>query len=375
MNAIKAYTSNIDWILFASLVPLIGAGLLTMSSFSGENYFFSRQLLWIGIAVFVFFTFSHTDWRFLKRTDVLATLFLISVGTLTLLLLVGGVIRGAQSWVKIGNFVIQPSDPIKILVVLLLAKYFSRRHIEIAQIRHIFVSGVYALIPFLLIFFQPDFGSAIIIFAIWIGMIMASGISKKHLLGVCVLGGVSLLFLWSFVFADYQRDRIMTFINPLTDVEGAGYNANQSMIAVGSGSFFGRGVGYGTQSRLEFLPEHQTDFIFAAFAEEWGFVGVVILFALFGVVIWRVLFHAMLGVGNFEILFGVGVAVLLISHFVIHVGMNIGLLPVTGITLPFLSYGGSHLITEFAALGMLMGMRRYSRSAHRDDMRNELIGV
>lgn len=206
-------------------------------------------------------------------------------------------------------------------------------------------------------------------------MVMVSGISKKHLAGVFLLGVLAAGLLWSFVFKDYQKDRIMTFIHPLTDIQGAGYNAYQSTIAVGSGETLGKGVGYGTQSRLRFLPEYQTDFIFAAFAEEWGFVGVVILFALFGVIIWRVLAGAILGVSNFEILFGMGVAIMFMSHIMVNVGMNIGLLPVTGTPLPFLSYGGSHLITEFAALGMLQGMRRYNRAAHKDDTTHEFLGI
>jgi rod shape determining protein RodA len=183
------------------------------------------------------------------------------------------------------------------------------------------------------------------------------------------------IFLWAFVFAPYQKARILTFIHPLTDTTGAGYNALQSTIAVGSGGLFGKGIGYGTQSRLEFLPEYETDFIFAAFAEEWGFVGVVLLFFLFGVVFWRILLNAMRGSTNFEILYGLGVAIMFMSHFIVHVGMNIGLLPVTGTTVPFLSYGGSHLFTEFLSLGILVGMRKYQRVFHKDDTKNEFLGI
>ena len=145
------------------------------------------------------------------------------------------------------------------------------------------------------------------------------------------------------------------------------------MVTVGSGELFGKGIGFGTQSRLEFLPEYETDFIFAAFAEEWGFVGVLLLFGLFGVVLWRILANAQYGATNFETLFGVGLAVLFMSHFMIHVGMNIGLLPVTGTTVPFLSYGGSHLVMEFLGLGMLMGMRRYARSIRRDELEHRSL--
>jgi rod shape determining protein RodA len=159
----------------------------------------------------------------------------------------------------------------------------------------------------------------------------------------------------------------------LTDIRGSGYNAYQSKIAVGSGQVFGKGIGYGTQSKLQFLPEYETDFIFAAFAEEWGFVGVVLLFVLYGIVFWRMLSIALKGGSNFEILFGIGLAILFLVHMIVHIGMNIGLLPVTGNTLPFMSYGGSHLLAEFFGLGILMGMRSSSRVVHKDTATNELV--
>ena len=259
--------------------------------------------------------------------------------------------------------------------MLVLAKSFSRRHVEIAHYKHIFISGLYTFCIFVLVALQPDFGSAIIIGLIWFGMIIVSGVSKKHLALVIFAGAISFIMLWSFVFAPYQKERIKTFIDPLADPQGAGYNVLQSTIAVGSGQILGKGVGYGTQSRLEFLPEYQTDFIFAAFAEEWGFVGVLIMFVLFGIVIWRVLKASLIGATNFEIYFGAGVAIMLMGHFIVHVGMNLGLLPVTGIPLPFVSYGGSHLLSEFLSLGILMGMCRYSRGVHKDDTTKEFLGI
>ena len=180
---------------------------------------------------------------------------------------------------------------------------------------------------------------------------------------------------WAFGFqAAPEGTASCTFIDPAANIQGAGYNAYQSTVAVGSGGLWGKGVGYGTQSRLKFLPEYQTDFIFAAFAEEWGFAGIVILFALYGIIIWRIVVNASRGATNFEILFGAGVAVFFIVHIVINVGMNIHLLPVTGTPLPFMSYGGTHLLSEFLLLGILMAMRRYARPAHKDATRNEFIG-
>ena len=375
MELFRKIFGGIDWILFFSIIPLLGAGLITMNSFVGENYFFDKQIIWIAISITAFFALSFFDFRFLKRADLLAVLFLLLCGVLVFTLALAKTIKGAQSWLDFGLFSFQPSDPIKILLIIVLAKYFSRRHIEIAHLRHILVSGLYAFIPFVLVFFQPDFGSAIILFFIWLGMIMVSGVSKKHLLLVTLVLAVSFTVFWLFVFKPYQKARIITFLHPIADIHGAGYNANQSTIAVGSGQLLGKGVGYGTQSRLKFLPEYQTDFIFAAFAEEWGFGGVLLLFTLFGIVIWRILANAMIGATNFEMLFGMGLAILFMSHFIVNVGMNMGLLPVTGIPMPFLSYGGSHLLTEFVGLGILMGMRRYGRAAHRDTMKNEFLGV
>lgn len=374
-NKISKISSGVDWLLVVFMLPILGFSLITMKSFTEDTPFFSHQLAWILISFFVFFFLSFIDFRFLKRTEVLVTIFGIFSGILILLFVIGHTSKGAQSWFSFGGFSFQPTDMMKLVVILMLAKYFSRRHIEIGNFKHIFISGIYAFIPFMLVFLQPDFGSAIIIFFIWLGMILISGISKKHLLIVFGIGILTFILLWGFVFKTYQKDRIMTFVQPLSDVQGSGYSVYQSTIAVGSGQIFGKGVGFGTQSRLKFLPEYQTDFIFASFVEEWGFVGALTFFILFGLIIWRILHIALLGVTNFEILFGVGLAIYFMSHFIINIGMNIGVMPVTGITLPFMSYGGSHLLAEFIGLGILMGMNRYRRVAHRDDMRNEFLGI
>lgn len=374
----KLQKLSIDWVLFFATLPLVGAGLITMHTFTDDNYFFNRQLIWVFLSLTVMFIFSRIDWRFLRQSYVVAGIYILGLVPLLFLFvagqMTGQVTRGIEGWITFGGFSIQPSEFFKLASIIILAKYFTRRHIAIANIRHIIISGLYTFVPFVLIFLQPDLGSAIIIFCIWFGMILVAGISKKHLFTVFAVGALSFFLLWNFVFYDYQKARIISFMDPLADIQGTGYNAFQSMVAVGSGQIFGKGVGYGTQSRLQFLPEHQTDFIFASFAEEWGFVGVGFVLLLFGVIIWRILSNAMMGASNFEVLFGVGLAIMFMSHFVIHVGMNIGLLPVTGLPLPFLSYGGSHLLTEFIGLGILMGMRRYSLSYHREDANSEFLG-
>lgn len=370
----KIIALDIDWLLLAAASFLLLVGLLTMNSFGESNYFFSRQVMWIFVALTVFFTFSFVDWRFLRRSSTVGIMYLLAVIPLILLPFIAPATKGAHSWFAFGGVKVEPADFMGTVLVIILAKYFSRRHVEIANIRHIIISGLYAIIPCLLVLIQPNFGSAMIIFFIWLGMISVSGVSKKHLLVVFLIGTIAFLGMWAFVLKPYQKARISSFLNPLADVRGAGYNARQSTIAVGSGLLTGKGVGYGTQSRLSFLPEYETDFIFAAFAEEWGFFGVLIIFFLFGVVIWRILANALLGATNFETLFGVGVAVLLMAHFVVHVGMNIGLMPITGLPMPFLSYGGSHLLNEFMCLGILMGMRKYRLAFNRGDIYNEFIG-
>lgn len=366
---------QLDWLLFFSILPIIGAGLITMNAFVGNNYLFDKQLVSVGITVAIFFILSLVDFRFLRRTPVIVTLFLVSCGVLLALFVLGHTVKGAQSWFRFGSYGLEPGDPIKLVVILLLAKYFSRRHIEIANIRHILVSGLYALIIFVLIFLQPDFGSAIIIFCIWFGMVFASGISRKHILAVLLVGAVLFGGAWICVLKPYQKDRIVNFIHPLANIRGSGYNAYQSTIAVGSGQIMGKGIGYGTQSRLNFLPEYQTDFIFAAFAEEWGFVGALFLIISMSVFIWRIFVNAQGGATNFEMLYGIGLAVFFASHFVINIGMNIGILPVTGITVPFMSYGGTHLMTEFVGLGILMGMRRYRKVAGLAPGASDVVGI
>jgi rod shape determining protein RodA len=363
-----------DFYILGALLPIMGAGLITMKSFVGDGNFFGRQLVWILIAFITLYISSRIDFRFLKRTSVIVALYSLSLLSLFSLFIFGSITNGAKSWIDFGPFSIQPSDPAKIILILLLAKYFSRRHMDIANIRHIIVSGAYAGIVFVIVALLPDFGSAITIFFIWFGMVLFSGISKKHLALVFIMGAVIFAGAWQFGFKDYQKKRILNFITPSADIRGSGYNARQAMITIGSGQVFGRGIGYGTQSRLQFLPEYQTDFIFAAFAEEWGFVGVIILIGLFSLIIARILYSASKGETNFEILFGMGLAIFFVSHLIINIGMNIGLMPVTGIPVPFMSYGGSHLVTEFVGLGLLMSMRRYSRATHKDRINNEFLG-
>lgn len=366
---------HVDIVIPVLIFFLSAAGLITMYSFSGESALFERQLVWLVFGWCVFFLFSAIDVSFFRRTDVLVLLFFSIVAILGALFVVGSVFQGAQSWLSFGGFTVQPADPAKLVLILLLAKYFSRRHIEIAHIRHILVSGFYAFVLFALILFQPDFGSAVIIFFIWLGMVMVSGVSKKHLFALFAIVAIVFGILWQTGFNEYQKARVRTFINPLADIRGTGWNAYQSTVAVGSGEIVGKGIGFGTQSRLQFLPEYETDFIFASFAEEWGFIGALLLLLLFALLLSRILLVAFRAPTNFESLYAAGLSIFFASHIAVHVGMNMGLLPITGLPLPFVSYGGSHLLTEFAGLGILMSMRRSARAAHKEDMDRDIPGL
>jgi rod shape determining protein RodA len=209
-----SWLGHMDWVLLAATFPIVGSGLLAMTSFIGNNNFFERQLVWIIVSLIGFFIISQFDVRVLARTEILITLYGISLGLLLTLFVLGQVSNGAQSWFSFGGFALQPSEIMKLVVILMLAKYFSRRHVEIAHPKHIVISGLYALIPFLLVFLQPGFGSAMIIFAIWFGMALVAGISKRHLLILGAIGLLAFSMLWLFVFKPYQKARILTFIHP-----------------------------------------------------------------------------------------------------------------------------------------------------------------
>ena len=371
---IRRALREIDWSILLAITPLMLGSLATMTSFGGESSFFGKQLLWLGVGLLLLGIVAMTDVRFLRDSRYVVIAYICSLALLVLVLLVGKTVKGAKSWFGFGGFSFQPTDFVKLLVIIVLAKYFSRRHVAIAQFKHLLISVLYALVPIGLIMLQPDFGSAMVIAGLWLGMALVAGISKRHIL--IVLGVLVVVFSvsWLFLFKPYQKARIVSFIHPTSDIRGSGYNAYQSVIAVGAGGAIGKGLGYGTQSRLNFLPEYQTDFVFAAFSEEWGFFGSLIIIFCFCFLLWRLKVHAQRGASNFETLFCVGYMLLLFGHIIVNVGMNIGIMPVTGIPLPFMSYGGSHLLGEMIGLGIVLSMTRYERAMHRADINNEFVG-
>jgi rod shape determining protein RodA len=365
-----------EWPLLAIAIALALLGTLTMHTFGAGESLAPRQLMWIAIAIVVYFICLIADMHFLRQTSVIVTGYGVVVVLLLSLLVFVDPVMGAKSWFTLGGFSFQPADLAKIVFVALLAKYFSRRHVEMKHPRHLILSALYAGIIILLVLIQPDLGTAVILGFVWLGLVMVSGISKKHLAILFALGAIGATLLWFFGLHDYQRTRIIAFLNPAADIRGAGYNAYQAVVAAGSGEVLGKGIGYGTQSKLRFLPEYETDFIFAAFAEEWGFVGVVIVLILYGLLLARLLAIARKSATNFDAFFTLGVALVIAAHLIIHVGINLGVLPVTGTTIPFMSYGGSHLLMEFASLGIVASLARHGRTVPRDAIgRQEYLGA
>ena len=364
----------LDWTLLIPALTLSLVGILTMSTFGQGSSLAPRQFLWLSIAVLIYLGVSTFDMRFIRQTPMVMAFYMIAFILLSLLLLFAHPVMGARAWFSFGSISFQPADLAKFALIALLAKYLSRRHVEIGDFRHILVSGAYALTLTLLILIEPDMGNAIIFGTLWLGMMLVSGISKKHLAVIGIIGLVIVSLFWFEGLKPYQRARIVSFVNPAADIHGAGYNAYQAKIAVGSGELFGKGIGYGTQSKLRFLPQYQTDFIFAAFAEEWGFAGVMLLLSMYALLFARLVQIARAAATNFDAFFTLGVLMLLAAHVVLHVSINLGLLPVTGTTIPFMSSGGSHLVLEFAALGIVTSLARHGRGATRDVGANEYLG-
>ncbi len=372
VSPFKALLST--WPLFATALTLALLGVLTMSPFNGSASLAPRQLIWIGVGILVYAACALLDMRFIRRTQVIIAGYIAAVVLLSLLLLLGHTIMGAKSWFDFGIFAFQPADFAKLVMIALLAKYFSRRHMEMGNFMHVVISGAYAAAIVLLVLVQPDLGTAVILMTVWFGMVLVSGIPLRHLAVVSLAALVLAAGLWMFGLKEHQRERIVTFINPAADITGSGYNAYQAMVASGSGQLWGKGIGYGTQSKLRFLPEYQTDFIFAAYAEEWGFAGVVLLLLLYGFLLFQLLSIARHAATNFDALFTLGVLILLFAHVGFHAGINLGLLPVTGTTIPFMSSGGSHVVMEFAALGIIASLAQQGRSVPRERAMQEYEG-
>jgi len=354
------HLKNLDWLLAAAATTLVFFGLVSLYGSSGgdELLNFKKQVLWLAIGFFLMASISFFDYRILKNyTAPIVIFYAICLILLAGLLAFGATVRGTESWYKIGAITVEPVEFEKIAIILLLAKYFSMRHIEMYRIRHIIASGVYVLLPAILVILQREIGSVIVIISTWLGVMAVAGIKVKHLFLLGLLGAIIFLFSWNFLFHDYQRERLISFLNPASDPQGAGYNAMQSLIAVGSGGIWGKGLGQGTQTSLGFLPEPETDFIYAAIVEEMGLIGAAVLLMCFAFLFWRVAKILQDSHNNFARLVAAGFLVMLTSQTFVNMGMTIGITPITGIPLPFVSYGGSGMIALFAMLGILQSIK------------------
>jgi len=351
------HLKKLDWILISCALLLVFIGLLSLysSSLGKDSFFnFQKQIIFLGVGLFLMFFFSFFDYRVIKNSSYLILIFyFLCCLALLGLFFFAPEIRGSKGWYRLGWISVDPIEFTKIVLIVLLAKYFSMRHIEMYRLKHILVSSVYVLIPASLIFFQPDLGSIFILISLWFGVLIISGIKLRHFLILVFCGILISILGWSFLLESYQQARILSFIEPQLEPLGVGWSQNQSRIAIGSGGIFGQGIGQGSQTQYGFLPETQTDFIFASISEEMGLIGVAVLLVLFLIILWRIFKIALLSPSNFPRLFASGVAIVLVTQIFINIGMCLGILPIIGISLPFVSYGGNNLVLSFLALGIL----------------------
>jgi len=360
---ILANNRRFDWILFGATVLLVVLGLTAIYSVDlsrgGELVYFRKQLIASGVGMALFIFAAFTQYTFFRSYAKL--FYVVSLILLVAVLVIGKSVNGSRSWFGFGSFSFQPLEFAKIGVIFILAYivyHFGRRY----ERPLFFVgTGITTLAVMLLIMLERDVGSSLIIGAIWFGVMLLVRARKLHVL--LLVGGFVFfsLFAWKYLLHDYQRQRVLVFLYPERDPLVHGYNTRQALIAVGAGQIMGRGLGNGSQSQMRFLPEAQTDFIFSVIAEELGFVGVLGLLALFSVMLWRLLRIVQRSHDDFISVTVCGIALLFFSQFMVNVGANVGLLPVTGVTLPFVSYGGSSLIINLFLVGVAESMveKRY----------------
>ncbi|NQV89857.1 rod shape-determining protein RodA [Candidatus Uhrbacteria bacterium] len=354
---------GMDWILLLAVFGLILLGLaaiysVELSQDAAQFLHVKKQLVALIIGIGVFLFLAPSNYRLLQNYALIlyALCCLLLIGVLVL----GETIRGATGWYVIGPVSFQPVEFMKIGLLIALATYFARRGKRRFDLRAFIESGCITGIPVFLVMLQPDFGSASILMGIWGFAMLYAGIPWRYIISLIFAGVVFFVLSWNFFFADYQRARILTFLDPSLDPLGQGYNVTQAIIAVGSGGWFGSGLGFGTQSQLKFLPESQTDFIFAVIAEELGFFGAIFLCIAFGLVFYRLIKQGSQASDDFTAYLAFGIVAVFFLQFLVNVGMNLGLFPVTGIGLPFVSYGGSSLVVMLAlfAFSQSIAMRQ-----------------
>jgi rod shape determining protein RodA len=353
--------SGMDWSLVVASLLLAAIGTATVHSASSAmpTDYMPRQALWVGIGALLMILAGAINYRAL--VDLAVAAYLGGVGLLVLVLLVGRVGGGARSWLGYGAFGLQPAEVAKLTTALLLATYLANVNRSHAGLKEIGVCALLAAVPMGLIALQPDLGSAAMFVPIVGGMLLVAGVRWRVILTGLLIVALVAGALWFFGMQDYQRQRVETFLNPSADPLGAGYQVQQSKIAVGSGQLNGKGYMQGTQSQLRFLPARHTDFVFAVLAEEWGFVGVIVVLILYAVWIINGLRIAQRARERVAVLLITGLVSLFAFHVLYNTAMVVGFLPITGIPLPFLSYGGSFTLVNFFITGLILSIdaRRY----------------
>lgn len=351
---------SFDWLIPALVLVLSAVSLAAVYSIDlsrGQNLdFFPTQVLALIAGLCLFFLAGLAHVSFYRAAAKL--IYLFSLLLLAAVLFFGETVRGTTGWFRLGSLSFQPAEFAKVGLIIFLAWWISIQARRFDRWQFVLTSGFFTLLPVVLIAFQPDFGSALILLGIWFGLLLLVGVKKRYI--ACLLGILALtsLFSWNFVLKDFQKERVLTFLDSERAPLKAGYNVSQSIIAIGSGKFFGRGLGFGSQSQLHFLPEAQTDFILSAIAEELGFIGVLVVLAIYFLLIWRLLHIAKTSHDDFTSYLVLGVLLMFFIQLIINVGGATGLLPVTGVTLPFLSYGGSSLAMNFLLLGVVESVYR-----------------
>ncbi|MBI3384625.1 rod shape-determining protein RodA [Candidatus Gottesmanbacteria bacterium] len=316
---------------------------------------FLTQVFYGLIAIFLYVIFSQIDYHVYSNSD--KVFYLISLVFLVLTFLIGSVTRGSVRWIDLGIIRLQASELIKPLMIVFLASSYLKKDFNLK--RFLVDSFLFSLIVFIILK-QPDLGNVVVFLSFWLIILFASGFKVVLMPLIGALAIFVLPLFWRFL-KGYQKERIISFLSPQADPLGIGYNAIQAMVAVGSGGLLGRGLGRGTQSHLLFLPEYHTDFIFASFAEEFGFIGVVLLLGLYFLLLMKILKISQKAEDKFGFLLSLGIFMIIFTQTVINVGMNIGLLPITGITLPLVSYGGSSLVSVAVILGIITNISHYKR--------------
>ncbi len=357
VSRVWAFLRQADWLLLFAAGTLLSFGLAALYSITLANQdptldLVKKQLLAIALGALLFLFVVVYDYRFLRSYSFL--IYGASVLSLVAVLFFGTEIRGTTGWFSLGGFHFQPVEFAKLALIIILAHYFSDRARRDLGWRECAESGILALVPVGLTLLQPDLGSAMLLIGTWGVFVMFAGIKKRVLLVFVLLGILGAVIGWQFL-APYQKARLTVFIDPSSDAQGKGYNVRQAIIAVGSGEWFGTGLGFGSQSQLKFIPESQTDFIFAVIAEELGFVGVLFVLAAAFLLCQRILYHASKTRDDFTSYLLIGIGTMLFLQFCVNLGMNLKLLPVTGLALPLVSYGGSSLILTLLMLGIVEG--------------------